>query len=287
VDTLEIIEKIARIPSFTSFEERMHPFLFGYFDALRIPGLEIIPVPDNNLVVRIPGKRKGRIIALSAHLDKIDHFGQPEKPALDFRNDGSKLTGLLDDAAGIGIILGLMQQYHTHEFFDIYLLFSECEEGISLRKNREHLKGNADGLTAMIGSERISRYLIQNDIAPDIVITVDVTPKFEGSEGIAVYDTFWAGKNFKPPEALLDKTRSVTDYFRRRDVNILFSHNTNDYINYGMLLNNHFNQQGREIVSIAIEPAVFPYHSHDESIYISDIRKIEELLLNLLTRYIV
>lgn len=286
MDTLKIIERIARIPSFTSFEDRLHPFLYSFCDGLRIPGLEIIRVPENNLVIRIPGKRKGRIIALTAHLDKIDHFDEQEKGILDFRIDGEKITGLLDDAVGMGIILGLMQQYHTHEFFDIYLLLSECEEGLSLRKNSAKLNRHADTLTPMIGSERISNYLIQNDIAPDIVVTVDVTPKFEGSEGIAVYDTFWSGKKYRPSEQLLEKTRSVTDYFRRREVNILFSHNLNDYINYGLLLNSHFNQKEKEIVSIAIEPAIYPIHTHDESVYINDIRKIEELLLNLLIRFI-
>lgn len=286
MDTLEIIEKIARIPSFTSYEERLHPFIYDFCDELRIPGLEIIRVPENNLVIRIPGKRKGRLIALTAHLDKIDHFDESDKKELDFDNEGEKMTGLLDDAVGVGVILSLMQQYHSHEFFDIYLLFSECEEGLSLRKNREKLNTHADTLTPMIGSERISNYLIQNEIAPDIVVTVDVTPKFEGSEGIAVYDTFWTGKNYKPSEQLTEKTRSVTDYFRRRDVNILFSHNMNDYINYGMILNAHFNKQEKEIVSIAIEPAVYPIHTHNESVYINDIRKIEELLLNLLIRYV-
>jgi len=287
VETLEIIEEIAKIPSFTAREERLHPFIYKFCDSLKIPGLEIVPVTGNNLVVRIPGKRKGRVIALSAHLDKIDHFGGQEKEVLDFSNDGVKITGLLDDAVGVGIILGLMQQYHSHEFFDVFLLFSECEEGVRPRNATAEEISMAKSLTAMIGSERISRYLIENNIAPDIVATVDVTPKFAGSEGIAVYETFWSGKIYKPSEELLMKTRSVTDYFRRRDVNILFSHNVNDYINYGLMLNAHYNPKGKEIVSIAIEPAVYPYHSHAESVYIADIIKIEELLPNLLIRYIV
>lgn len=287
METLEIIEEIAKIPSFTAREERLHPFIYEFCEGLRIEGLEIIPVPQNNLVIRIPGKKSGRVIALTAHLDKIDHFEAENKTQLEFNNNGEKITGLLDDAVGMGIILGLMQRYHQLEFFDIYLLLSECEEGFSLRKNRHKLNVHADTLTPQIGSERISQYLIQNAIAPDLIVTVDVTPKFAGRPGVAVYDSFWSGKIYKPSEELLMKTRSVTDYFRRRDVNILFSHNVNDYINYGLMLNAHYNPKGKEIVSIAIEPAVYPYHSHAESVYIADIIKIEELLPNLLIRYIV
>ena len=75
---LKHIAEVARIPSFSSYEERLHPYIKSIFDA--IPGVIRVNVTGNNLIFKIPGKGR-QTIALAAHLDKIDHYGSevPDK----------------------------------------------------------------------------------------------------------------------------------------------------------------------------------------------------------------
>jgi hypothetical protein len=37
---LELVRRVAEIPSFSSFDERLHPFLFGVFNLYQAPRLK-------------------------------------------------------------------------------------------------------------------------------------------------------------------------------------------------------------------------------------------------------
>ncbi len=74
ITTLDFITRVAEIPSFTTYEERLIPYIE---EALSdIPGAELALVADNNVIVKVPGNTQKPNIALSAHLDKINHFGK-------------------------------------------------------------------------------------------------------------------------------------------------------------------------------------------------------------------
>jgi len=70
---LGLIASCAQVPSFTTFEERLHPTILAFVAGFK--KARVYVVPGNNLVVHIPGDETRTPIALAAHLDKINHFG--------------------------------------------------------------------------------------------------------------------------------------------------------------------------------------------------------------------
>src|SRR5437879_9811945 len=106
MDIIELIMQCAAVPSFSTFEDRLHPLIQRIVGTAGLASLEM--VRDNNLIIRVPGNRKLSPIALAAHLDKINHFGLDFPTPIPVRRDSEALEGLLDDAVGVGICLGLM-----------------------------------------------------------------------------------------------------------------------------------------------------------------------------------
>jgi hypothetical protein len=58
----------------------MHPLIEKVLGNLTHISIE--KVPDNNIVVFVPGKRNLPPIALAAHLDKVNHFGSDTRNKL-------------------------------------------------------------------------------------------------------------------------------------------------------------------------------------------------------------
>src|SRR2546430_2341059 len=143
MDIIELIRHCAAVPSFSTFEDRLHPLIKRIVATVDVANLEL--VPDYNLIIRVPGQRKLPPVALAAHLDKINHFGLDFPAQIPVGQDSEALEGLLDDAVGTGICLGLMLESQRRNFPPLMLLLSEMEENISRVSNPRLLRENCLG----------------------------------------------------------------------------------------------------------------------------------------------
>ena len=282
MNVIDLIVACAKVPSFSTYEERIHPLIEEI--CSQVEGVKIKKVADNNLLVYVEGKRDVRPIALTAHLDKINHFGKDFFGDLYVMTDGEKIIGQMDNTAGLGICLAMMFASQHCEMPPLYLLFSEMEEGTDLRLRPQVLKNNGVGYIAGLGARRIAKFLLEDKkTLPAAVITIDTTPKFRGRSGLALYNKFWhLEKDFEVSDKLQALTQKLQDCFVEMQPNILLSNAMNDYIDYGLVLNTDTKV---DIPSIAIEPAISPYHTIDEAVYCSDIKRIVEMLTEFLTKY--
>lgn len=268
-----LIGEIAVIPSFSSYEEVIHPYIIDRMEP--IPGIKIHRVHDNNLVLELPGNSKVKPVALSAHLDKINHFGAHPPERLPFRVTNSHLEGQMDDSVGLGICLALALQSQFERFPPLLILLSEMEEGFGL-KNHPHLLNNeGEGYYHSMGAERISEFLIEKNKLPSAVITVDTTPLFKGNPGLVLYSGHWQFTKTTPSEEEKTATQVLVNNLLRVDPDLSLANNTNDYLTYGKFLN----AKGKAPVpSIAIEPAIFPYHQENERVFVKDIERVYSTL---------
>ncbi len=263
-----LLADLAVVPSFSSFEERMHPVVRRMLEP--VPGLVWHEIPDNNLVAYIPGESGRGPVGLSAHLDKINHFGQSPPEVLPFQMDDTRVTGQLDNSVGLAICIAVAKLASTHNFPPLLLLFSEMEEQFGLKHHPHLLKNGGSGLYSGIGAGRISRYLIEKQLLPASVMTVDTTPLFKGKSGVALYSEHWHFTGVRPGKKEKQRTVRIRDELLTIDPGLLLSNNTNDYLHYGVELNRD-NRHG--IPSLAIEPAIHPYHEKNESVYLADIER--------------
>ena len=274
---IRLIREIAEIPSFSSYEEIIHPYILE--KTKELPGIKVHNVPDNNLILEIPGRTGARPVALSAHLDKINHFGEDPPLRLPFKEETSYLEGQMDDAVGLGICLGLALQSREEEFPPLLLLLSEMEESFGLKKHPHLLKSQGEGLHHGIGAERISEFLINEGKLPSCVITVDTTPLFRGAQGIVVYSKHWHFTKAEPSDQEKQSTEKLVGRLTKISPGLTLSNNTNDYLTYGKCLN----QGGLpSIPSIAIEPAIYPYHQANERVFLDDIEGVYSILRSFL-----
>lgn len=277
MNTLEIIEHCAQIPSFSSYEERIHPYIKELLSPY--PEMHIEHIPQNNLLITVPGNQHLQPIALSAHLDKIDHFGdQPTR--LPTSVSETEITGQLDDTVGLGICLSLAIQSQHYDFPTLYLLLSEMEESFGLKRHPERLKNQGKGLSAGIGARHIAQHLIQTQRIPSLVITLDTTPLFKGASGIALYSKHWEKNDLSPTPELIAATEKVERFLLEQEPCLRLANNTNDYLTYGQCLN-----QSKTVPCIALEPSIYPYHQKDERVFLKDIQHTETLTKALLLEY--
>ena len=272
-DLISLIRKIASVPSFSSYEDRMHPCILKLMEP--VEGVVLHRVPDNNLVFIVPGDNQRRPVALSAHLDKINHFGESWPEELPFRESDGKITGQLDNAVGLAVCIALAHVSKARSFPPLMLLFSEMEESFGLKQHPHLLKNHGKGLHHGLGAERISRFLMSENMLPSAVITIDTTPLFKGRPGVALYSGHWQFTGKNPGQREKEETARIREEFLGLHPDILLSNNTNDYLHYGAILN----EDGEHPVpSLALEPAIFPYHQKDESVYVSDIEKVLDMM---------
>jgi hypothetical protein len=275
--TVDIIAQCAEIPSFTTYEELLIPFIEQI--ASSVPGAELIRVAENNIVVNVPGNPAKPTIALTAHLDKINHFGKDWSEKLPVTVTMDKIIGQMDDSVGVGLCLSIMQQSSHIDFPPMLFLFSEMEEGNGLKYHPERLRDGGEGVHSGLGAERISEFLLQNNHLPDQVITIDTTPLFKGEPGLAIYTDHWEKNGLTPTPDLISATENVYQRFMEIDPGLLKYNNTNDYLAYGLKLNQ---DPTHSITSIALEPAIFPYHQPGEEVFLGDIARLEKNLVGFL-----
>lgn len=276
---LKHIEHCAQIPSFSSFEERIHPYIESVIAPLRSSGVTLEKVEKNNIVVHVPGDENRKPVVLNAHLDKINHFGIKEPEKVPFERHEEEIEGLLDDSVGLGICLTLIEEAVSSNFAPLYVLFTEMEESKGLKEHPELLKNAGKDYKHGMGAEKLARYLIEEFIEPEAIITIDTTPLFKGDKGVAVYANWWEYYDMKPTK----EQSKVTDEFIKRlrayDPDFRLDNNTNDYLVFGKM----YNRNALEPVPcIALEPAIYPYHQADERVHIADIERCLTLLKKIL-----
>jgi hypothetical protein len=279
LSTLELIQACAKVPCFSTYEDRIHPLIQSLVD--RCPQATLIPVPRHNLLIKVEGRNDVPPVALSAHLDKIDHFideGTPEQPPeiLPVHVDAHEITGQMDDTVGLGMALSLMFQSAEENFPTLYLLFSEMEESFGLKRHPERLVNNGEGLYSGIGAERLAAYVQAHLPLPSRVITIDTTPLFRGERGIALYAKHWEKNGLEASPALVESTEALETLVVSLNPEVRLTNNTNDYLNYGRCFNQSL--QATPIPCVAVEPAIYPYHQKDERVFLSDIAQTEAIV---------
>ncbi|HKK46186.1 MAG TPA: hypothetical protein VJ964_11740 [Balneolaceae bacterium] len=274
------IKQTAEVPSFSSYEERLHPYIRSVFNT--IPDSQEYEVEGNSLIFRIGDHPDRPTIALAAHLDKINHYGKDYPDSLPVEITDDYIEGAMDDCAGLGIALTIAELSAENDWPNLFFFFSEMEESKGLKEHPELLKNSGKGYKHGMGANRISDCCLKLALVPEEVITLDTTPLFKGCQGIALYSKHWLLNALKPTEELIQRTEGAVERFLRIDSRVKRDNNTNDYLHYGEKFNE---QTDKNVVSVALEPAICPYHQKAERVFVDDIRRTIEILAAYLTDY--
>lgn len=276
---METILALARVPSFTSWEERLHPFIRDF--CADLPDVQINEIAYNNLVLGSAAARTAPPLALSAHLDKINHFGDmnyEELTAERLIEDGRRrLHGLLDDAVGVGVCLHMLRQA-VHAGWPLQVLLSECEESSMFRTPHLLRQPRAERLSGGYGARQIADFLIKNEQLPAALVVIDVTPLFRGRPGVALYEKPWQLRDYEAPRQLKQATTHWVEKIMQCSPRIKIANNTNDYLTYA----SHFHHAGRTVPCMALEPSIENYHSAEEKVYEQDILEVTKVLRELI-----
>lgn len=266
------IGETAAVPSFSTYEERLHPYIRNVFGSL--DRFDEVEVAGNNLVFKSRSFTSGKGVALAAHIDKINHYGQTFPEKLPVRLAGHFIEGAMDDSAGVGILLALAEGIEEGDGGYIFF-FSEMEESKGLKEHPELLKNSGADYHHGMGARRISKSCMEQELIPSEVITVDTTPLFKGRPGVALYSNHWELNELEPSRALIKETEEMVKRFKEIEAGIHLDNNTNDYLHYGYEFNH---QQETPVPSVALEPAIFPYHQKGERVFIKDIERVMKIL---------
>lgn len=274
----ELILDIAKIPSFTTYECRLHPYVLEFCEQVGAQ-TEVI---GGSILATTAGKGT-RTVALSAHLDKNNYWddSSPREIFADTTENGAKLHGLLDDAVGMGVCLELLRQSASRKFPPLQMLFTECEESHGFRLHQHLLKDGGKNHNPGKGACLLSEHLIEKKMVPTAVVVVDVTPKFHGKKGIALYSRPWEKFDGDPAPELERQTDRIAEEFYRLCPRLKDYNNSNDYVRFGEKLN-----EGDAIVPcFALEPSVGNYHSCDEEVWVEDINETAGILTRFLESF--
>ena len=278
---LELIRRCAVVPSFTTYEERLHPFVTGF--AATLQGVRCEAVPERNLVLWTEGDPGALPFALTAHLDKINHLGRDSADPLPFEETDDELIGQLDDSVGLGICLRLLERLQRRRDLSLYVLLSEFEEGEGLRKAPHLLRPvGKDGRQGQ-GARHLSRWLIARGVIPKMFLTVDPTPLFAGESGIAVYSEHWRLNGLAPTRDLVERTETAVRLLEEINPRLIRKNNGNDYLVYGKEFND---KPCWHVPSLAVEPAIHPCHAMPERMLKKDIDETEQTLYSFITRLV-
>jgi len=287
MDAVELVMQVAAVPSFSSYEDRLHPLVREV--AEHVPEAELVIVPDNNVVIRVPGQEGLRPVAISAHLDKINHFDMTEPEPLPVTRDGEFVVGQMDDSAGVGICLSLMLASRDRAFPPLEVLLTEMEEGSDKKERPQVMRPGTSELPGLVGAKRVAEHLIDHERIPAAVIVVDTSPALEGEPGMALYSTFWEradlfcdGADPEPTPELAAATDRWRDCFMRIDPSIVPASRCNDYLAFGQCFNE---ASSRPVPSLAIEPSIWPRHTINERVRAADILAVETVVVDVLEHY--
>jgi len=274
------ITSTAEVPSFSTYEERLHPYIRSAFRG--IESANEIEVEGKNLIFQIGDISNKPTIAFASHLDKINHYGHEYPDKLPVEVTEEHIEGAMDDCAGLGMMLTLAEQAKYHDWPNLLFFFSEMEESKGLKEQPELLRNNGEGYKHGMGARRIAQHCTTAGLIPKEVITLDTTPLFEGKSGIALYSKHWELNELDPTEKLIEATDRAVARFIGIDAQIKVDNNTNDYLHYGEV----FNKEAADpVVSVALEPSIYPYHQKGEQVYIDDIRRCLSILETYLKTY--
>lgn len=277
---VELIVESAKVPSFSTYEERLHPFIDEYLGQFK--HIKINKIKDNNILVEVEGKRGGKPVVITSHLDKINHFGVQFPEALQVEVEGEQICGQMDNSVGVGMCLNLINIAKERHFPPLLVLFSEMEESTGLRHHPHLLKNEGKDVAPQIGARRLSQYIDLHNLSPAMFITIDTTPVFKGASGVALYTEYWEKMNAEPDAELLQKIERIKKYVLSVAPSVQLSNGTNDYMIYGK----HFSQQEKgNVPSIALEPAIFPYHQIGEKVFIRDVQLVQEIIIKMLENF--
>lgn len=272
------IQKTAKVPSFSTYEERLHPYVRSVFDD--IAAAEEHDAPGNNLIFSLGSDPDQTTTALAAHLDKINHYGEDYPNELPVSVSDGQIEGAMDDCAGLGMMLSVAEAWKPNNGPNLLFLFSEMEESKGLKEHPELLRNNGEGYQHGQGARAIAEFCTDNNIMPEEVITLDTTPLFKGEQGIALYSKHWELNNLEPSPELIQETEKTVGRFITADPKIKITNNTNDYLQYGEV----FNQLSDEpVVSVALEPAIYPYHQKGEKVFVDDIERALDILASFIS----
>lgn len=274
LDLHKHITEVAQCPSFSSYEKRLHPYIRYIFES--IPGYQEIKTKGNNLIFKNNHTRSKQTIALTCHIDKINHFGIEYPEILPVSTTNKHIKGAMDDSAGVGLCLAMAEKSINKDWPNLMFFFSEMEEKKGLEEHPERLKNNGDGYVHGMGARRISETCKEEGHMPDQIITIDTTPLFKGKPGIALYSKHWELNELNASQSLIKLTKNVVKKLKDISGNIILSNNTNDYLHYGYEFNSEDSE--KDVVSIAVEPAIDPYHQLGERVFKKDIQRVNNLL---------
>lgn len=270
---LSHIKGVAKCPSFSSYEERLHPYIYSTYESITNDELT---VEGNNLVFRVGNNPNKPTLALTAHLDKINHYGKDYPDSLPVAITDHYIKGAMDNSVGVGLLLSFAEiAKEKNSWPNLLFFFSEMEESKGLKEHPELLKNNGKGFNHGMGARRIAQACVDKDWLPDQVITLDTTPLFKGKRGIALYAKHWELNDLEATESLRLMTDEVVQNFLAIDSTIQLHNNTNDYLHYGYEFNAHTD---KDIISIALEPAIYPYHQKGERVFLNDLKKLVKIL---------
>lgn len=272
------IREVAQIPSFSTYEDRLHPYIRSIADKKSC--VSEIEVEGNNLIYQIGEQEDTDIRAFAAHLDKNNHYGDAFLERIPVNQTETYLEGAMDDSVGIGLCLALMELWDELNMPAIQLYFSEMEESMGLKKHPELLKHNGVHAEHGMGAKRIAERMLEIQQLPQWVMTIDTTPLFKGDPGIALYTEHWEFNQLSPSKLLKDKTNGLAERLKQIHPSIQLANNTNDYLHYGNIYNT---DTANHIPSVALEPAIYPYHQQNERVFLDDIRKTGNIIQQLLT----
>jgi hypothetical protein len=273
---IQLICEVASIPSFSSYEERLHPLIRRYVE--QVPGATIEVVPNTNLLITVPGNPSLPTVAIASHLDKINHFETDSLNPISIELIDGKLKGLLDDATGVGICLHFLLRSKQGGLPPLLILLSEMEESTGLKKTPHLVKNNGEGYSHGMGARALAKHLSDTNRVPAAIVTIDTTPLFKGTSGVALYSRSWDLMEYEPSAKLVEHTEEIESWFTTNFPKVLLRNNTNDYLEYGKALN----ESGGAIPSFAIEPSIFPYHCADEEVFIEDVESIVTIVESIL-----
>ena len=272
-----LVTQIAKIPSFTTYEDRLLGLIKQYTSHLPVT---VTRIPENNYIISWPGNNQNlRPVALTAHLDKINHFSNTEIAELPVSIEGDEIVGQLDDAVGVAICLHVLSECITiPDCPPILILLSEMEERGCYGRT-ELLKNGGKGIELSPGAHRISDYLLSQNMVPEAIITIDTSAQFRRTGDVAVYTDFWDLYGIDASQVLQAKTTELANRIFTIDEDAHHLNSVNDYVTYGMRFNE---SRDASIPSIAVEPAIWPIHEIGERMKIADINRVANILLELL-----
>ena len=134
-------------------------------------------------------------------------------------------------------------------------------------------------MAPQIGARRLCSFLEEAGIAPSLFVTIDTTPVFKGESGVALYSEHWEKTGVLPDAELLNKIEVVRSFILEKHPAVRPANGNNDYLEYGR----YFGVKERgNIPSIALEPAIYPYHQIGEGVYVKDVPKVVSIIVDIL-----